>query len=318
MPDPSAVHLTAPLANIAIAFPTTGFIAPRLLADIPVNKQTDSYFIFDAARRREAQSDDARNAGAEAREVKYDVTTSTYRCEGHALKIDVTDEEVANSDPPLSSYADATEFVVDNILLNQEIDCKAKLDASLTGAQTSDPTHEWNDPTNGDPFADIELAINTIEDVTGFTPNVMGMDSKVWRALRKHPDILERVVYGGGPTTPAQVNTQAVAALFDIDEIVVTKALSNTVVKGQTASLSRVWGDDVYIAYRPTRAALKVPALGYRMVWSQLSGGAGGFKVGSYRHPLADTRKQVITVEKYYDQKITLATAGYRLQNRLT
>jgi len=318
MPEVSAVHINTPLTNLAIGYQNDGFISQRLLAEVAVRKATDSYFIFDSTRQNIMEVDDKRRPGAKANEVDFDMTNSTYTTLGHALQSIVPDEEEENADSPITPQIDKTEALVERLMTGQDINCKSQLDASLTGAQTSDPTHEWDDYTNGDPLADIRLAINTIEDVTGFRPNVVAMDRKVFRAVKDHPDVLERVIYGGSNPDPAKVSEEAIATVFDVEEIVVAGALKNTAIQGQTASLSRVWGSDVYVLYRPTRAAIKVPACGYRFVWEQFMGSqnTSGWLVETWRD---DERKgNMVRVQKHYDQKITLATAGYRLQNRLS
>lgn len=315
MPEVSAVHTNTALTDLAIGYPTQDFISERLLATVLVRNQSDLYYIFDTARRAVSAVDDVRAPGTAPRRVDVDVTTGVYTTAGHALRVVVPDEERVNADLPIQPAMDKTDCALGELMTNQEIGLKVALDAALTGGQTSDPTNEWDDYTSGDPFADVHLAINTIEDATGFRPNVMAMDSKVWRALSNHPDIIERVVGMGSSANPAQAYIDSVAGLFDLEEIIVGNALKNTAVQGQTASLSRIWGSDVYVAYRSNRPGLKVPSMGYRFVWTPFSGGLNGWRVTEFRD---DTiHSDVIDVERYYDQKITLATAGYRLQNRL-
>jgi hypothetical protein len=314
MPEQSTIHVDAPLTNVAIGYPTQGFIAARLLTDLPVRKKSDLYFIFDSAKRAQAASDDAREAGAEAREEDFAVSTGSYICAGHALRAAVPDEERENADAPISPMIDKTEFLVNKVLTNMEISLAAQLASEITA--TSDPTNEWDDYTNGDPIADMKLAIDAVEDATGFKPNVMSMDTKVWRALKFHPAILEKVIYGGSNGAPADISPQAVAALFDLEEVIIGNPLKNTAVLGQTASMSRIWGSDVYVAYRPPRAGLKIPALGYRFTWEPFSGGTNGWMVSTWRSE--ERKSDLVQVDKYFVHKITLAAAAYRLQNRLS
>ena len=315
MPELSTVHISQALTNVAIGYPMSNFIAPRLLAEVPVAKQTDYYYIFDTVQEKKRQSDDNRRPGAAANEVDFAMTSATYTADGHALATAIPDEVRANSDAPIQPDLDATENLVSKLMVGQEVALKTALDAAVT-VNTSDPTNEWDDYTNGDPIADFKLAINTIEDAVGITPNVVAMDTKVWRALKFHPAILSKVLYGGTNANPAMIGPEAIAALFDLEEVIIGNGLKNTAVKGQAASLSRIWGSDVYIGYRPGRAGLRIPAGGYRFTWAPFSGSQMGFAVKRWRD---DKRgADMIQVEKYYDQKITLALSWYRLQNRLT
>ncbi len=315
MPEVVAVHANKLLTNVAIAHKASGFIADRVFADVPVNKQTDSFVIFDAERRALKQSHDIRGPGDAPFMVDYDVGSETYRCDPHALSHLIPDELRANADPPIQLTVNAIRFLMEKMLTFQEVNCKAKLDAVLVSNQTAAAAFVWTDVVNGVPLTDVETGIHRIEDETGLRPNFIGMDSKVFDAARRHPTILERTVYGGTNASPAEVSEAALAGIFGVDEVLVSKtALVNAAVKGQsTTSITRVWSNDVYIGFRPLRPALMEPALGYRFIWRPFSGGVGGFLVAEDRHEAARRRSDVVTVEKHYDQKITLATAGYRI-----
>lgn len=315
MPNVATVHQDAALTNLAIGYASGNLISERLYSDLPVNKRSDLYYIFDAARRAVNSNENVQRApGAAAREVDFAVTTGSYICADHALKAIVPDEEKENADPVIRPMIDKTEFLVQQLLTNQEVALAAALVAGVTA--TSDPTNEWDDYTNGDPAADMLLAINTIEDAIGIKPNVCAMDSKVWRAVKSHPDILERIKYTGTAANPAVASPQGFAELFELDELIVGSAFKNTAIEGQTANISRIWGSDVYLAYRPPNPGLKIPALGYRFVWRPFSGSLRGWMVRQWRDN--ERRGDLVEVSKYYDQKVTLAAAAYRLQNRLT
>ena len=317
MPEVATVHTNVALTNIAIAYAANNIAAEAMCPDVPVNKRSDLYYTFDSARRAIASTVNIQRApGTPARETDFAVSTSSYLATDHALKAIVPDEEKENADPPIRPLIDKTEFLVQQLLTAQEIDLKTQLDASLTGAQTSDPTNEWDDYTNGDPYADMLLAINTVEDGIGIKPNTMVMDTKVWRALKSHPDILERIKYTGTSDNPAVASERGLAELFELDKVVIVSSFKNVALEGQTASISRIWGSDVYVAYVAPTPGLKIPSLCYRFVWRPFTGSLRGWMVREWYDE--ERRGNQVEVSKYFDQKITLATAGYRLQNRLT
>lgn len=316
MPEVSAVQIDKALTNVAVGYPMGTFISPRLLAPIPVGFQTGKYYVFDSAREFIRQADDKHRPGTASNQIDFDVTSSSYVCDGHALSAAVPDEEKANAEAIIRPYINKTNLITSKVMVNQEMGLKVKLDAALVSTLTSDPTNEWDDKVSGDPFADINLAVNAVEDATGMTPNIMAMDVKVMRALREHPDIIERVVYGGQNENPAMISVSGIAALFGFEEILISNAMYNSAITGQTASISRVWGSDVYIAYRSPTPAIDMPSLGYRFEWSPFTGSQYGFAVRKWYSD--DRACDMVEVKKYYDQEITLAAAGYRLQNRLT
>lgn len=318
MPEVNAVHVNQVLTNIAIAYPMQGFEGSRLLADVSVPKNSGLYYIFDSARRALAQIDDNRAPGTEAKLVDFDVSTDSYACTGHALKSAVPDEEVAEADEPIRPKIQKTEFLLQRLLVNMEVRLKAAADAVLTtgAGRAVSLSDEWDDYTSGDPNTNIKNAILAVADGCGFRPNVCLMDEKVWFAVKDHPDVKERVLYGGSNGSPAEVLPAAFAALYGFDELIIARTQKNTAKKGQVASLSRVWGEDCYIVYRPQNPGREVPAFGYRFTWNAFDGSLMGWKVTDWRNN--DRVSDMVQVEKHYDQKICLAAAGYRIGNCLS
>ena len=315
MPDVSAVNTDKALTNLAIQIPNGTYGGDALFSVLPVKDQTGVYNIFDTVRLGISDLDDSRAPGAEAVDDDFDVTQGTYAVAGHSRRAIVSDEERNNADAPIRPMLQKTMFLLGRMQLRREVLAKTILDAALTGTQTSDPTHEWDDYTNGDPFADIHLAQNAIEDASTLTPNIMVLDSKVYRALVGHPDIVARVVAGGTNQNPAMVGRQAIAALFDLEEVIVVNGQVNGAIQGQTASLSRIWGSDVYLAHVPRVVAPQQPTFAVRPSWIG-SDSIQGIRVDRWREPkrVADR----VQANIWYQLKVTLAGAGYRLQNRLT
>jgi hypothetical protein len=317
MPEPNTLHIDVALTNLAIAYGAGNLISEELFPDVMVEKRSDKYFTFDPERRAVAIVDTKRGRGAESKSVDYNVNSdSSYYTDDHALNTVIPDEDRENSDLPLAPEADAVEFLQQNVLTNQEVEAKAKLDAVLTGDQTSTPTNKWDDAINGDPYNDINTAISAIEDGIGQTPNVLALDSKVLRKLAAHPDLLDRIKYTGTGDRPAQVTARTLAELFNLEKVLVASAFKNIAVQGQTASISRVWGSDVYLGFVSPTPGIKKASLAYRFCWRPFSGGMKGYMVT--RDRLARRKSDWIELSKYYDQKIVMAAAGYRFQSVLT
>ena len=99
------------------------------------------------------------------------------------------------------------------------------------------------------------------------------------------------------------------AQIFDVERVLVPRALKNTAAAGQTASMAFVWGKDALLCFVPPRPALKHVALTYTFQWSGAPGSLMGNSVEIWRD---DRRKaDAIRVQRYYDQKIIAADAAY-------
>lgn len=109
-------------------------------------------------------------------------------------------------------------------------------------------TSQWSDLTNSDPVQ----AILTALDVPVIRPNVLWMGQATWTKFRSHPKVTAAIFAMGGNATGggSVVSREAVAALFELEEVVVGQSFLNSAKPGQTASLARTWGKHAGLIYR--------------------------------------------------------------------
>ena len=115
MPNPTRgdVHVNRPLTNISIAYlqRAIAFISSQVFPNIPVQKQSDSYFTYSRAdfNRDEATQ---RAPGAESAGGGYRLDAdATYSCRVNAYHKDVADQIRNNADSPLNLDREASEYV---------------------------------------------------------------------------------------------------------------------------------------------------------------------------------------------------------------
>ncbi len=247
-PTSSQVHVNRPLTNISIAFiqAMDKFIADKVFPAIPVRKQGDLYYIYNREdwNRIEVQK---RAPATESAGSGFNLDTDSYFADVFALHKDVADQERANQDQPIDLDRDSTEFVTLNHLLKRD---KEWSDAFFgTGKWTTDRTgvpgvptppqfKQWNDPAST-PIEDIDEDIDRIELLTGFTPNTLVLGKDVWRALKNHPDIIDRMKNVQNMVTQT-VTQQNLASLWDLRQVVVARAIENTAAEGATESNARL------------------------------------------------------------------------------
>ena len=310
MPDLGNLRIDPAMTAYAQELGNGSFAADRIFPEITDSTigETGKYWIFDSTRDLLRETDDKRAPGAVANRVDYDATTSTYTTEDHALDIYVPQESVDNATAPTNVLQRASQTLDKKLRINREIRAAATLVAGVTN--TSDPEHEWNDITNGDIMGDVNTARQAVRDNTsGQEANFCLMDAAVWDAVKLHPQIIDRVKAGGNNQEPAQPFQKAVAMLFEVDEIIVTSAYKNTAIEGQTASTSAVWGDDVYFWWQAASSSLEDASFAYSITWSPTRF-MRGFDDDAEAYKFRQGR--------WYVDKIVLAAAAYRLQNRLT
>jgi hypothetical protein len=313
MPEVSQVHHDVALTNVSLAYRNGAFIAPELAPEVLVRRQSDRYFIYDPDREALRASDDQRAPGAEANEVRFDLSSDAYFCDDHALESVIPDEERDNADSPLQPEIDRVEFLTEKVLLNREIGLAALLraDDAVPGHDLDDPGERWDDP-EVDPLADVDSARAAIIAATQLLPNVLVLPFEVYQKVRSNPKVTERVSYSRlGAFGPGEL-----AQLFDVERVLVPRAVRNTAPRGQAPVLAGIWGKDAFLLHVPPRAGLKTVAPVLTFVWSQAAGTLRGASVQKWRE---ERRKAtMVRVQKYYDQKLVAREAAYRISNAVS
>ena len=117
-------------------------------------------------------------------------------------------------------------------------------------------TDQWNDYANSDPVADVKAAREAIRSSVGVYPNVMMISAQVMVSLTEHPKITDKIKY----TQTAVVTAELLAVLFEVDKVVVGKALGFDTA-GNNIDF---WGKDVVLAYVPAGSmGAEEPSYGY-------------------------------------------------------
>lgn len=313
MPSPSQVHIDAALGNVSVAYRNEAFIAEEIARPVPVRRQSDRYFIIDAERERLRPQADRRAPGTEADEVDFALSSDAYFASDHALESVVPDEERDNADPAIQPEIERTEFLMEKLLLNQEVALSTALrtPGALPGINYTLANTRW-DNADVDPVAAVETGRTAIQQAVQAIPNTLVLSWPVYQKLRTHPKIAERIKYVrmgiAGPTELAQ--------LFDVERVLIARAFQNNANRGQVPAVNYVWGNDAILCHVPARPGLKTIALAYTFVWSLAPGSLGGHLVETWRE---DRRKaDMIRVQKYYDQKIVASGAGYIWRNAIS
>ena len=312
MPQPTStqVHVDAILTNISVAFiqDQGNFIANQVFPTVPVEKQSDKYFKY--AKGDWFRDEAALRAPAtESAGSGYGLTTDTYSTLVYAFHKDIDDQVRANSDSPLNPDRDATQFVTQRMLLRQEIDWSAKY--FTTGIWATDKTGstdftQWSNYTSSDPIEDIEAGKSTMLTSTGFMPNTLVLGYDVFRQLRHHPDVVDRIKY-----TSSEVPAEGILSrLFGVDRVLVTRAIKNSGAEGASDSFAQVHGKNAALYYVAPSPGLLTPSAGYQFAWRGVSDGMGQ-NIGITRFRRPELRADRIEAQMAWDYKVVSSDLGY-------
>ena len=306
-PTSSDVHVDAILTNISVAYiqDQKAYIANQVFPTIPVEKQSDKYFLYSKGDwfRDEAQK---RAPATESVGSGYSLSTSTYSADVYAFHKDVDDQVRANADSPLNVDRDATEFVTQRMLMRQEIQWTTDFFSTSIWATDATPSNLWSDYTASDPIGDVETGKSTILNSTGYLPNTLVLGYDVFRQLRHHPDIVDRVKY----TSAENVTEDILARFFGVDRILIARAIRNTANEGAANSFSSIAGKNAALYYVAPTPGLLTPSAGYSFAWRGVSDGMGA-NVGITRFRMPELRADRVEAQMAWDNKVIATDLGY-------
>ena len=323
MPQPTVnqVHISAALSQIAVAYlqEADAYVADKIFPIVPVQHQADQYWIYskndffrDEAQKR---SDATESAGG-----GFNLSTAAYSAAVWAFHKDVGDQVRRNADPALDIDVATTKFIMQRLAIRKERFFMSKYltnsvwSVDITGvasAPSSNQTIYWNDDANSDPISDIATGQTYILQNTGHEPNKLLLSWPVYQVLRKHPLIIDRIKY----TNPAYAGTitpKLLAELFDVDEVVVSKAVYNSASEGLTASFGFVAAKDALLVYAAPEPGLMVPSAGYTFSWEGFTGmNTMGVRVSQIPMPWLGQNTIRTEGEMAFDMQVTGSDLGY-------
>lgn len=287
MPQPtvSAVHIQAALSQIATAYIQSAdkYVADRIFPVVPVEHQADKYFVFskddffrDEAQQR-ADTDESAGGG-------FNLGSNSYSADVWAYHMDLGEQTRRNADPAVNMDVATTKFCMQKMLIRKDRFFVAQyiktglwsVDNVGTAGGTPGSTTPayWNDDANGDPFTDIATGQTSILQNTGFEANTLLQTFPVYQALRKHPLVVDRIKY----TTRAdasKITPELMAGAFDVDRVVVSKAVYNSAPESAAAvpgtpagTYAFIAGKNAWLGHVAPEPGIMVPSAGYVFAWS--------------------------------------------------
>jgi hypothetical protein len=268
MPRSSQIHQNKPLENISVKFQSTEFIGDKLSPMVSVKHESDTYYVYE--KDTLGLPETLRADGSESNKATFNLSTASYRLQEHALHDDVTDRQRSNADKAIQLDIDVTEDLTAKILRRREIDLAtlAQTPANFANTTSLAAANAWSNNTiASNPIVYVQSATSAIMLNSAKAANIVVMNEQTFNACRNHISILDRIKY----TSADSVAEGMLAKLFDIESVVVGKSVYNSAGEGVTPSMSRVWNDNVVVAYVEKAPGLRRVS-GFYTLW-QTEGG---------------------------------------------
>jgi hypothetical protein len=315
-----------------------GFVADRVFPVLETKNFSGQYVVYDrgSLNRDEMQE---RGYGSESAKVTTTHTTANYDTRAYALSMamdlrimaqmadtfDVENEMVENlmhkylikKDrlwaqnffQPVTASGVTWAFVAEGVATGETAE---NLFDPTSG--TNNKKRQWNDALSN-PIADIRQAKTRIMQATGKTPNKLVLNQYVYDVLLEHPDIIDRL-NRGQTSGPAKASRESLAALFELEEIVVMSAVFNASGLNSPEDSRFIGGKHALLVYVPATTGLYTPSAGITFQWVSdplVANLGAGLSFRRWEHEPTNTFHMEINAN--FSQKLTAAELGYQFTN---
>ncbi len=125
-----------------------------------------------------------------------------------------------------------------------------------------------------DPVKLFDVLCTEVEQNTGRRPNRLGLGRESFNALKNHPDVIDRVKFGGSTDAPATVNERVLAELFGLEKVVVLSSIYNKAGLGEDEDMEYICDPaSAILVYATDTPAVDEPSAGYIFTWDMLGDG---------------------------------------------
>lgn len=320
-PSPGDVFVSRPLTDASLAYwqDDSAFIADAMFPGLPSPLSAGTVWEWDRGYflRNEMQ---VRAPNAESSAAGLKLNSIAFNAKVYALHHDIEEQRSGNELDPISSDDAAVLMLTQQSRQFREITMATKAFGTGIWTGQTDQTGvaagpaanqfiQW-DQASSDPVKNVAVWQSAVKTATGVRPNWLAMGRPAWDALKTNPAILDRIKYSSGNAQPTIVTKEAVAAMMELEGILISDVAQVTSKEGQASlTFGYVIGKVALLFYRPKMAAKNMPAAGYTVNWTGYVGAAGnGQRVKRFYIPEKACWR--LEIEQAYDQMLTSAALG--------
>lgn len=323
-PTANELHINHYLTDMAIAWflDESKFVAGKVFPTIPVEFKSDNYPIY---KKGYFYRDEfaVRPYGGRPKEIGYKIEKGVYSCEEEGLEVKIDDRvranaEVGSLDPDIAAqrllrtqaliHRDrlwAAEFFKTGVWT---VNWEGKEKAPTKNEEENEQKFLQFDQAGSEPIEFFDQRRLDIAGKTGYEPNKIVLGADVFRVLKNHPAIVERIKY----TQRGIVTLEILAELFDVDEVLVPMGVINSAQEGQADEINYIVNRKAALmVYAASAPSTQEPSAGYSFAWTGLLPGlpnAFGGVIETAREQLAHS--DVMQCRTAFTQKATAPDLG--------
>jgi hypothetical protein len=255
------------LTNLSVQYGNDEYIGLMLMPPAAVPNLSGEYPTYDKSTRLEGP-DDEMNGRSTPNEIDDgNRSTGTYQCSGRSLKNTLDWVTLMNQVSPLNEMIDLTGALLDVMAIKREIRIATALTTSGNFASANvvpvAASNYWDSAGGGDPIGVFQDATSRLWKGRGPAKTIAYTSLEVWNVVSRHPAILDLSKH----TVRGLATPQSVAEYFGWDGILVSQARRRTSRKGQTATYSRMYGNNFGIIRVATSPSVRNAVFGHTFRW---------------------------------------------------
>jgi hypothetical protein len=290
------------LTSVAQGYKNAAMVGMALFPRVPVTARGGKIISFSKEDFRLYNTQ--RTPGAKTSRVQFGYSSGSYALEDHSLEALVPFEigqEAAQSKINVQARSvNGVQRIMALRLEYQQAGLATNAASYASGNKvTLSGTSQWSDYSGtSDPVANIETGKEAVRAAIGLRPNTVILGPLVFKAVKQHPKILDRIKYTSGEYVTAQM----LARLWDVEQVLIGDA----VYEDAAGALADVWGKFAVLAYA-TPASLAdygAPSYGYTY-------GLDGYPLVEAVYQDRNAKSDVHPVTDATQPVLTSAAAGY-------
>ena len=302
------LHINKVITQMAIGYRPRGAIADQIFPVVTVAKQSDLYNIWS---RQEALTveETSRAPGTYARSITRSVSSASYYAKNYALATPITDEDLANMDESyyMQLVNGRVQYLTGKLLLDWDQRVSLAVNSTANVGSSATVSSAWNGAGTADtPLNSVNAAIDNVLYRTGYRPNRIVFGARAWDSFRRAANV-RNLIYGvnnGG----GYVSRQQVAALFEVDQILVGESFFSNANEAQAEAVTPVWAHNALVYYAPPTPTIEDPSFAYSLRWQRP--GLANMQ-GELHARNSETKSEKAEVGYYQDEKITAPEYGF-------
>lgn len=234
------LDLTKTYEEFALEANRMGFIGLSLYKPLGVGMQAATIHKVTAAAMLRKVRDLSRAADGTYKKAGLETQTDSYATQERGEEFPVDDrKKKMYSELMLDSIAQRT--IMNDLLIGLESDIatEAFSETVFTSYKTA-LSKGWNDITSTI-ITNIDDAKAAVKASCGMKANTMVISDTLWRYVIRHPAIVDQIKYNGNPDDAYRISRAAVAAMFELENILIGDAVTNTADAPNTAAFGDLW-----------------------------------------------------------------------------